>query len=129
MQRPWLVGAVVGAVLGGVGRGALAVFHVRELSQEMIPVVLIVAAIGIAVGALAGMTGRPVLGAAVGAALSAVAYLGTLPVALFMQFLEVGRAASLAEVLGVGALAGALGGAAGRVAARRRPGGRGRGAA
>ena len=89
--RPSLLGAVVGAVLGGIGRGALAAFHLRELNRDTTLVVLVVAAIGVVVGALAGLTGRPVWGAVVGAALSAVVYLTTLPVALFMQGIQVGR--------------------------------------
>ena len=115
-----LLGAVVGAVLGGIGRGALAAFSVRELNRDTTPVVLVVAAIGIIVGALSGLTGRPVWGAVVGAALSAGVYLTTLPAVLFMQAIQVGRAASLVEVLVVGALVGALAGAAGQVARRHR---------
>ena len=115
-----LLGAVVGAVLGGIGRGALAAFYLRELNRDTTLVVLVVAAIGIVVGALSGMTGRPVWGAVVGAALSAVAYVTTLPAALFMQALQVGRAPSLVEVLVVGALVGAIAGAAEDVARRRR---------
>ena len=118
--RPSLLGAVVGAVLGGIGRGALAAFYLHELNRDTTLVVLVAAAIGIVVGALAGMTGRPVWGAVVGAALSAAVYLTTLPVALFMQGIQVGRPASLVEVLVVGALVGALAGAAGHVARRRR---------
>ena len=118
--RPSLLGAVVGAVLGGIGRGALAAFYLRELNRDTTLVVLVAAAIGIVVGALAGMTGRPVWGAVVGAALSAVVYLTTLPAALFMQGIQVGRPASLVEVLVVGALVGALAGAAEHVARRRR---------
>src|SRR5262245_15237116 len=119
-RSPMLVGAVVGAIVGGVVRGALAAFHVHGLSRDTLPAVLAVAAIGTIVGALAGMTARPLLGAVTGAALSALAYLGTLPVALFMQALQVGRTASLVEVLAAGALTGALAGAAGRAAGRRR---------
>ena len=115
-----LAGAVVGAVLGGIGRGALAAFYLRELNRDTTLVVLVVAAIGIVVGALSGMTGRPVWGAVVGAALSAVAYVTTLPAVLFMQALQVGRAPSLVEVLVVGALVGAIAGAAEDVARRRR---------
>jgi hypothetical protein len=118
--RPSLLGAMVGAVLGGIGRGALAAFHVRELNRDTTLVVLVVAAIGVVVGALSGMTGRPVWGAVVGAALSAVVYLATLPAAIFMQTIQVGRAPSLLEVLVVGTLVGALAGAAEHVARRRR---------
>jgi hypothetical protein len=85
-----LPGAVVGAVLGGIGRGALAAFSVRALNRDTIPLVLVVAAIGIVIGALSGMTGRPVRGAIVGAALSALAYLATLPAVLFMQAIQAG---------------------------------------
>ena len=98
--RPSLLGALVGAVLGGIGRGALAAFYLRELNRDTTLVVLVVAAIGVVVGALSGLTGRPVWGAVVGAALTAVVYLATLPAALFMQAIQVGRAPSLVEVLG-----------------------------
>ena len=118
--RPSLLGALVGAVLGGIGRGALAAFYLRELNRDTTLVVLVVAAIGVVVGALSGLTGRPVWGGVVGAALTAVVYLATLPAALFMQAIQVGRAPTLVEVLAVGALVGALAGAAEHVARRRR---------
>ena len=70
------------------------------------------------VGALAGLTGRPVLGAVVGAVLSALAYLGTLPIVAMFHVLGVLTTPSIWEVVAVGALSGALGGAARRMATR-----------
>ncbi len=125
--RASAVGALVGAALGGISRGALAVLHAHELTQTTFLAVLTVAVIGIVVGGLSGMIGRPLLGALVGAALSALVYFATLPVALFMQAIQIGSTASLAEVLAVGALVGAIAGVvAERVYGRRS---RGRGAA
>src|SRR5262245_2373110 len=108
------VGALVGAALGGISRAALAAFHAQEMTHTTLVAVLTVAAIGVVVGGLAGMVGRPLFGALVGAALSALVYFATLPVALFMQAIQVGRAASLFEALGVGALVGGIAGVAER---------------
>jgi len=117
-RRLSVIGAVVGAVLGGVGRGALAAFHLQQTNRETFVAILVVAAIGVVIGGLAGMMGRPLLGAVVGVVLSGVVYLATLPVALLMQALDVGRTASLGEVLGVGAVVGAVAGAAERLLGR-----------
>jgi len=117
-RRLSVIGAVVGAVLGGVGRGALAAFHLQQVNRDTVVGILVVAAIGVVIGGLAGMMGRPLRGAVVGAGLSAVAYVATLPVALLMQALDVGRTASFAEVVGIGAVVGAVAGAAERLIGR-----------
>jgi len=121
-----LVGVFTGAVLGGVGRAAVAVIHLSEPAQGIAAVVLSAATVGILIGALAGATGAPLLGAVVGAALTAVVYLATLPIVLFFHFLGTLTAPPLVEVIAVGALAGGIGGAADRMAARRRSSGSGR---
>src|SRR5262245_10405775 len=113
-----VIGAVVGAVLGGVGRGALAAFHLQQVNRDTVVGILVVAAIGLVIGGLAGMMGRPLWGAVVGAGLSAVAYVATLPIALLMQALDVGRTASFVEVVGIGAVVGALAGVAERLMGR-----------
>lgn len=117
-RRLSVVGAVVGAVLGGVGRGALTAIHLHETNRETVVAILVVAGIGVVIGGLSGLTGRPLLSAIVGAALSGVVYLATLPVALLMQALDVGRTASFFEVVGVGALVGAAAGASERLRGR-----------
>ena len=127
-MSPGLVGALVGAILGGIGRAALTIYHLGGVSSEAIAPLLAVAAIGIVVGGLAGMTGRPLLGAVVGAALSLLVHLGTLPVRLMMRALQVAGTASMAEVVVVGAVVGAIAGAVGRAAGQRGPGGRRRSA-
>ncbi len=118
--RVSLVGAGVGALIGGIGRAAVAAFHFTGASGDLTLVVLIAAGIGIVIGALAGATGRPLLGATVGAALSAVIFMLTLPAVAFLQLLGAGTLPSVLEVVAAGALAGGIGGAMERVAARRR---------
>lgn len=126
-MSPGLVGAVVGAVLGGLGRVALVIYHLGGVSSDIVAPLLAVAAIGIVVGGLAGMTGRPLLGAVVGAALSLLVHLGTLPVRLMMRALQVAGTASMAEVVVLGAVVGAIAGGVGRAAGNPGAGGRRRG--
>jgi hypothetical protein len=117
--RESVAGALVGALLGFVGRAAVAGFHVHEISRAIIPGVLAVGVLGLVIGGLAGLTGRPLVGAILGAVLSAIAYAGTFPIALLFHALGALTPASLLEVLAVGALAGGLGGAAGHSLSRR----------
>jgi hypothetical protein len=117
--RPSAAGALTGALLCGLGRVALAGLHVYEISQTTIPGLLAVGALGMVIGALAGLTGRPVLGAIVGIALSLLAYVATYPITLLFQALRALTPPSLVEVLAVGGLAGALGGAAGHFAPQK----------
>jgi len=122
--RASLVGAATGAVVGGAGRAAVAVAHFNEVDHVTAPFVVAAAAIGVVIGAIAGLTGRPLLGAVVGAGLSVLAFLGTLPFAMLFQVLGAGSAASLLEIVAVGALAGGVGGAAEPVLVGWRTGGR-----
>ena len=117
--RASLVGAGVGALVGGISRAAVAAFLLTDVSGDLI-VVLFAAAIGILIGAMAGATGRPVLGATVGGVLSAVAFMVTLPAASLIFLAGAGTLPSLLEIVAVGVLSGGIGGAAGRMAARCR---------
>ena len=117
--RASLVGAGVGALVGGISRAAVAAFLLTDVSGDLI-VVLFAAAIGILIGAMAGATGRPVLGATVGGVLSAVAFMITLPAASLIFLAGAGTLPSLLEIIAVGALSGGIGGAAGQMAARCR---------
>jgi len=117
--RASLVGAGVGALVGGISRAAVAAFLLTDVSGDLI-VVLFAAAIGILIGAMAGATGRPVLGATVGGVLSAVAFMVTLPAASLIFLAGAGTLPSLLEIIAVGALSGGIGGAAGQMAARCR---------
>ena len=126
-SRLSLVGACVGASVGGVGRAALAAYHLTD-ARRLGALVLIAAGIGILIGAVAGLSGKPVPGAVIGAVLSLVVYLGNLQVIGLLALLGAGSVPSLLEALALGALAGGIGGAAGqRAATRRLPGQAGRG--
>ena len=121
-----VAGAVAGAILGAVGRAAVVFF---TLDSPPMIFMLPSAAIGVLVGIMAGGLGRPLLGAAVGALLSAIIFeLFLLPCAsmlgtvgqivgkdgwsqgflreAFPYFLQMGLA---------GAIAGGLGGGMGRL--------------
>src|SRR3989442_12413088 len=100
-----LVGVFTGAVLGGLGRAAVAVMHLSEPAQGIAAVVLSAAVVGVLIGALSGATGAPLLGAGVGAALSAVVYLAPLPIVLFFPFLGTLTAPPAVGGVGVGARA------------------------
>jgi len=118
--RPSVAGTLTGALVGAVGRLLVGALHVYEISQSTIPGLLAVAVLGLAIGGLAGLTGRPMLGAIVGVALSAIAYIVGYPIRALFQALGALTSASLLEVLAVGALAGALGGVAARMASHSR---------
>lgn len=111
---PSLRGALAGAVVGGVGRAALVAIHLETIGAASVAVLLWAAAVGAAVGGLAGLAGAPWPGATLGVVLSALAYVVMIPVALFVTVLGVAQAPSLLEMMAVGALAGFAGGAADR---------------
>jgi hypothetical protein len=67
------VGAMVGAVVGVVARGAVVVLNIH-LDQSFAMIALPSAAIGALVGGIAGATARPIGGALVGAFLSGVVF-------------------------------------------------------
>ncbi len=119
-RRLSTTGAVVGALAGAVTRGGLVLVHLDELTGATGLLVLTAAIVGGFIGVLAGMTGRPVSGTLIGAIVSGVMFLVTLPAAAVMSFLGAGTMARLLEVVGAGALAGLIGGAAGPRARRHR---------
>jgi hypothetical protein len=113
------IGCGVGASVGGIIRVAVAVVHFPAIAGEQYSVVLIPAVVGIVIGGLAGGTGRILLGAVVGAGLSIVFYLGSLPLLGLAAFLGTATLPALWEVLAVGAVPGAIGGAVGQMAMKR----------
>jgi hypothetical protein len=113
-------GVCAGALVGGVGRAAVAALHAKDAGRELALVLVVAALLGITIGALAGATGRPLLGAGIGAALSVLVFLATLPAVALLYLLGAGTVPSLLEMLAVGALAGGIGGAVGQVSAARR---------
>jgi hypothetical protein len=111
--------------VGGIGRAIVAAFNLAELSAGTVPVLLLVAGVGAVIGALAGLVGRVGLGAIVGAGLTVIVFLITLPVVFLFEAMGVGTVPSVAATVAIGALSGVAGGiAAGRearsVAARSR---------
>jgi len=118
--RASLTGALTGAMLGGLGRALLTVAHL-QVTGDTGSILFVAAAVGIIIGGLAGMSGRLVTGAIIGAALSALVYLGAYPIVLLFHALGALLPVSWQEVVAIGALAGGLGGAAGQMTARRRP--------
>ena len=108
-----MTGAAAGAVVGGISRGAIAAVHLTDTSGDLGQLVLIAAALGIVIGGLAGATGRPLLGAVVGAALSGVVFAATVSVVWIFALVGAGTLPRLLEILAAGALAGGIGGAVG----------------
>jgi hypothetical protein len=108
---------LTGAVLGGLGRTLLTMAHLQATGNTG-PILFVAAAGGIIIGGLAGMSGRLVPGAIIGAVLSALVYFGAYPIVLLFHALGALLPASWPEVVAIGALAGGLGGAAGQMAAR-----------
>lgn len=123
------VGAIVGAVVGVVARGAVVVLNLHP-DQSFAMIALPSAAIGALVGGIAGATGRPIRGALVGAFLSGVVFEAFMLTcaSLIGQFSPEGAGDFLNVTLKYGlemAVAGAIGGGIGgqvgssRDAARR----------
>lgn len=117
--RPSVVGAVTGGVLGGVARAAVGALHVHEISQTTFPGLFAIGVLGLVIGGLAGLTGRPLLGATVGLVLTGLAYLVTYPITLLFHALGALTPPPVLEILVAGGLSGALGAAAGLFAQRR----------
>ena len=82
---------------------------------------LIVSALGVVIGGLAGCVGRIVLGAVAGAVLSVAVYLGTAPAVIFLQLLGAVTKPPLYVVLVIGALSGVVGGVVERLIDGREP--------
>ena len=116
------IGFGVGAVIGGITRVVVAALHFPAIRGEQYPAALWPAIIGIVVGGIAGGAGRALLGAVVGAGLSLLFYLGSLPLAGLLAFFGTATLPALWEVLTVGAVPGAIGGAVGQIATKRRGG-------
>jgi hypothetical protein len=115
------VGVLVGAVVGGVGRVLVTSLHVSSATDGTAIVLLTAGSAGVLIGAVAGLPGRPLLGAVVGAVVSGVVYIITLPVVLLFQALRTLSVPSALEVLAVGAVAGTLAGFAAQHWGRRAP--------
>ena len=114
------IGFGVGALVGGIIRVAVAVLHFPAIATENYVVAILPAVIGIVVGGIAGGTGRALLGTVVGAGLSILFYLGSLPLVGLLSFLGAATLPALWEVLVVGAVPGAIGGAIGQIATQRK---------
>jgi hypothetical protein len=111
--RASLVGAGVGALVGAGTRAGITAYYF-DTTREDATLVVLSALTGMIVGALAGATGTPVLGAAVGAVLSGLFFLLSFPVVVLLDVLGTATLPSLAVVLGMGAVAGGVGGAVAR---------------
>ncbi|HSB78865.1 MAG TPA: hypothetical protein VLM91_08760 [Candidatus Methylomirabilis sp.] len=116
------IGFSVGALVGGIIRAAVAVLHFPSAAGEQYSIVLLPAVVGIVIGGIAGGTGRILLGAVVGAGLSILFYLGSVPLVGLLTFFGAATLPSLWEVLAVGAVPGAIGGAVGQFVSKRRAG-------
>ena len=117
----WM-GFGVGALAGGISRVVVAALHFPDSIGGSYPIALVAAVVGIVTGGIAGGTGRLLLGAVVGAGLSLLFYLGSVPLVGLLAFLGAATLPALWEVLAVGAVPGAIGGAAGQMAMKRRGG-------
>ena len=115
----WL-GLGVGALTGGIIRVAVVALHFPAIVGEQYLVALLPAGVGIVIGGIAGGTGRVLLGTVVGAALSLLFYLGSLPLVGVIAFLGTGTPPAVWEVLAVGAIPGAIGGGVAQLGAKRK---------
>src|SRR5258706_16418158 len=84
-MRRALAGATTGAVIGAAGRAAITLDHLHLAGPDAVLAAGIASVLGAAIGAAAGVTGRPFVGIALGAGLTLVIYLATLPVAGLFQ--------------------------------------------
>lgn len=113
------VGVGVGALAGGLIRVGVTALHFPDIVRGPYLTLLVPAIVGIAIGSAAAATGSILLGAAVGAGLSLLFYLGNLVFTFLAVLLGAGTLPALWEVLAVGAISGAIGGAAGQIGTRR----------
>jgi hypothetical protein len=109
--HPSVRGVLVGAAVGGIGRGLLVALHLPQLNDATFSVVLVGAAIGAGIGGLAGLVGRVGLGAIVGAGLALLVFAITWPVLVLFELMGVGTTSSIVAVA-IGAVSGLAGGAA-----------------
>lgn len=114
------VGALVGGVVGAVARSAVVLYHLQDVARDMPAFLVPSGAIGLLVGAIAGASGRPMRGAAIGAVLSGLVFeLFMTPLASFIGLFShqagadfLGHTIPYALQMAVaGALAGVVGGA------------------
>ncbi len=114
-------GAGVGALLGALTRGGLAIHYLSVDGKGLMLAVAASAGIGLVTGGVAGAMGRAWLGALVGGALSVALYYLMLPVVLLLEaFNAVTTVANPLTVAVAGALAGGLGAALGSLIDRGR---------
>ena len=115
---PW-VGLSVGAAVGGITRVGVIALHFPDFFGELYMGGLYVAFVGAVIGGLAGVTGRALRGAMVGAGLSVLFYLLALPFVGLFSFLGTATIPTWWEVLAVGAIPGAIGGWAGQITTKQ----------
>lgn len=113
--HPSVKGGVVGAAVGGLGRAVIVLWHLTELSVAALPIALLAVLVAAVIGAVAGTVRHPVLAALLGAGLTTMVFLLTLPVAFLMELLGAATAPTGVATIAVGALSGL----AGAVSARR----------
>lgn len=111
---PALAGALTGAALGAAGRAAIVLGHLSAMGKEAAVIAAIAAAFGAVIGAAGGLTGRPWAGVVVGAGLTLLLHLGTLPVVAMFRLLGAGTTPSVLGVIAVGAISGGVGAFVGR---------------
>ncbi len=114
------IGIGVGALVGAIIRVAVTTLHFPAILGEQYAVALLPAVLGIITGGAAAATGRVLLGAAVGAGLSFLFYLGSLVLVGVAVLLGAGTLPAVWEVLALGAITGAIGGAVGRIGTTRK---------
>jgi hypothetical protein len=107
--HPSVRGAVVGAAVGALGRAVVLLWHLTELGSAALPIVVLAMLVAAAIGAVAGTVRHPGLAALLGAALTTVIFLLTLPVAFLIELLGAASAPTGIATVAVGALSGLAG--------------------
>ncbi len=115
----WL-GVLVGALIGGIARVVVLAIHFPGSLGDSYLAALIAGGVGIVIGGVAAATGRILFGAVVGAALSLLFYLLSLPLVGLLASLGAASPASVWEMLAVGAIPGAVGGWVGQITRNRK---------
>ena len=110
--HPTVRGAALGAAVGAIGRGIVVALHLGDLNTVTLPIVLMASVIGAIIGAVAGLIGRIGFGAIVGAGLSVIVVVLTLPVAFLVATMGKPTLPPIVTITLIGALAGVAGGVA-----------------